>query len=99
MVRLKVEQAAELGGLNPEFQFQYGAIKRGLAAQMGISFGGFNSNMVRLKDYIDDIIAVAALLFQFQYGAIKRGGHKTDLTPEKLFQFQYGAIKSAMFII
>ena len=53
----------------------------------------FNSNMVRLKAFMDLIIFAAAFKFQFQYGAIKGLCSSPFFLVFPLFQFQYGAIK------
>ena len=55
----------------------------------------FNSNLVRLKPRVFEVITIDEALFQFQSGTIKA----TDLSDANdapiLFQFQSGTIKAA----
>ena len=53
------------------FQFQYGTIKSKISFNYLSIYHCFNSNMVRLKDYLT-IKLKEKIMFQFQYGTIKR---------------------------
>ena len=61
-------------------------------------FAGFNSKMVRLKDYGFDIEEIKRNLFQFQNGAIKSYVLILHAYNTKKFQFQNGAIKSGSLL-
>ena len=50
MVRLKVQSDVRSQTLVIIFQFHYGTIKSGTAGSAFLSFGYFNSTMVRLKE-------------------------------------------------
>ena len=65
-----------------KFQFQYGAIKRTGNEYKIRSLFGFNSNMVRLREYANTQ-DVAHEMFQFQYGAIKSLGTISETLMKK----------------
>ena len=52
----------------------------------------FNSNMVRLKEPVEEK-KPCGCGFQFQYGAIKSQPFVVAINVDAEFQFQYGAIK------
>ena len=56
----------------------------------------FNSNMVRLKGYVNYFITLTFNLFQFQYGSIKRNSNCHIKNVVNRFQFQYGSIKRSV---
>ncbi len=67
-----------------KFQFQYGAIERLPFGIELLKFGGFNSNMVRLRDSNQDE-TVSPFKFQFQYGAIESRTAHHEETHQKRF--------------
>ena len=54
-----------------EFQFQIGAIKREIMAELNFNSDGFNSKLVRLKEKPKRGSRKLSVSFQFQIGAIK----------------------------
>ena len=90
---IKTIQPQPVAELSHRFQFQYGAIKTATEQLVHIVRTHFNSNMVRLRPALHDVVAVV-LKFQFQYGAIKTGLECADMGNLLAFQFQYGAIKT-----
>ena len=88
---------SQIGGsrklLRRVFQFQHGTIESDIMCCFCSRISYFNSNMVRLREYPENVFRRSAKGFQFQHGTIERGLCVGEQVLEIVFQFQHGTIE------
>ena len=81
------------------FQFLHGTIKRIKKNIIHLLDKGFNSYMVRLRDFGKTYDTICYNKFQFLHGTIKRASTEEKIHRWRLFQFLHGTIKSLPFFV
>jgi len=79
-----------------EFQFQYGSIKSIIEIGCSLAGNDFNSNMVRLKDFISFIFLPFFHHFNSNMVRLKVETSDGKKKVSGQFQFQYGSIKRGL---